>query len=79
MFILPVMLFDRASMFNRRERKYDGNFHCFEQYESPGQDTRSLLMEAAQTYSGGMVPTQSLHTLLFSIVAFPRILRPEGG
>ena len=49
-------------------------------YESPGQDTRSLLMEAAQTYSGGgMVPTQSLHTLLFSIVAFPRILRPEGG
>ena len=75
------MLFDRASMFNRRERKYDGNFHCFEQYESPGQDQDTLNAQGSGSdVLWWLVPTpQSLHVLLFSVVAFPRILRPVSG
>ena len=68
-------------MFNRRERKYDGNFHCFSAWVTRPRPGTLWLREAAQTYSFNIIPAADRDYLPPQLLPFqfPRILRPVGG
>ena len=68
-------------MFNRRERKYDGNFHCFSAWVTRPRPGTLWLREAAQTYSFNIIPAADRDYLPPQLLPFqfPSILRPVGG